>query len=675
MAKRSKKRKAAHEDASPPSRPRVKASQPRSISGYLTSPYAIALFLAVVTFLVYWPSLSSDFVYDARLEILSEGFITSLSNLPAVLSMKVMSMHLVLGTRPGHLLYLMLIAAVSGKEPFGYHLCSNLLHAANVALLFVLLVRLTKLELGSTEGQSPRILMAISAVTLIFALHPLSVEAVAAVNYSSDLLVTLFTLLALLTAMEFKPENSRSVFRIGAIGTLCAFAAVTCKESGLAVCGLLIVYWFLYRRREAIKPWLCFLGAATAVTLAFLVARFLLAPTASAHPLPYLGGSFSQVFVVQPRYWVFMMGKLIWPLNLSADYTPENLSGVTTPVAFVVLALVLLLQGWLATRSRLGALGVAIYWLGLLTVSNFIPIFRTLADRFYYLPLVGVAMQLLALIFLTLKSRSGYWAAMIPSLLALIPFAFLTISREAVFANENALWTDTLRVSPDSSTAHLNYGTALAVEGKVDEAMVHFQKGVDLSPNNAQAHDDLGHAFLVDGRIDEAIVQFQTALGDNANFPEAHFNLGYALLQKGRVDEAIAQFQQGEKLAPESALGHYNLANGFRQQGRLDEAISEYQKALELDPSYAQANNNLGTIFSQKGQVDDAIAQFQRALAINPVYPQALINLGNSLLQKGRASEAIADYQELLRLNPNDADAQKNLARAEAMAQQAGNSK
>ena len=102
----------------------------------------LPLLLAVVAFLTYWPSLDSDFIYDARYEIFDEGFITNLANLPAVLSLKVLGMNILLGDRPGQILYLMLNAALWGKEPWGYHLSSNLLHAANVALLFVFLRRL-----------------------------------------------------------------------------------------------------------------------------------------------------------------------------------------------------------------------------------------------------------------------------------------------------------------------------------------------------------------------------------------------------------------------------------------------------------------------------------------------------------------------------------------------------
>jgi len=69
--------------------------------------------------LAYCPSLQSDFVCDARLEILKESFITNLANFPKVLSLHVLGMNLMLGDRPGQLLYLMLIAATCGQEPFG----------------------------------------------------------------------------------------------------------------------------------------------------------------------------------------------------------------------------------------------------------------------------------------------------------------------------------------------------------------------------------------------------------------------------------------------------------------------------------------------------------------------------------------------------------------------------
>lgn len=478
--------------------------------------------LAAATFLVYGPSLKSDFVYDARQEILEEGFITSWSNLPAVVSLQVLETNLMLGDRPGTLLYLMLIAAICGQEPFGYHLGSNLLHAANVVLLFGLLLRLIKPELaGQTRSTVLKVQLAAAAAALLFALHPIAAEPVAAVCYSSDLLVTFFTLLALLSVTAFRPNNLPIALGTGGVCTLCAFAAVTCKESGAAVAPLLVAYWFLFRRGEAKIPWLLLFIAATSVTGIFLTARFFYATSSGQVASSYFGGSFLRVFLIQPRIWVFMLGELAWPTRLSADYTPDRLSGISTLLALIILTGVGWFQVWLWRRSRLGALGIAIYWLGLATVSNFIPLVRPMADRFYYLPLAGVAMQLLALLVMASRSRWGLGACL-PLIGLFLPLTFLTLKREAVFTNEFSLWSDTIQASPRSSTAYTGLGNVLFEKGQLDEAMAAYEKAVEINPNQAKAHYYLGMVFAKKERWDEAIAQFQWTLQIKPDYTEAH---------------------------------------------------------------------------------------------------------------------------------------------------------
>ena len=617
--------------------------------------------LAVVAFLAYLPSLQSDFVYDARLEILQEGFVTSLANLPAILSLKVLGSYLMGGFRPGEQLYLMLNAAVWGKEPFGFHLGSNLLHAANVALLFVLLRRFVATELtAKPRNEARKVLVALMAVTLLFALHPLAVESVAEVSYSSCLLVTFFTLLALIAATAFRPEDLREAGIIGSLGTLAVFAAVTCKESGLTAVLLLIAYRILFRRHEANGPWLLFLGASMAVTAAFLAARFLLAPP-GRDTYTYLGGSFSQVFLIQPRLWVFMMGKLVWPTQLSADYTLENANGISTPLALVTLTVVVLLQGWLATRSRIGAMGVAFYWLGLVTVSNFVPLYRIVADRFYYLPLAGVSMQLLALLLLVLEHPRGFWTAVGLLFASTLPLTLLTLERQKVFKDESSLWSDTLRVSPFSWTARDNLGVAFLQKGEVDEAITQYQQALDVNPTYDKARNNLGFALLQKGAVDPAVAQFQKALAINPNYAEAHNNLGNALMQKGQGDEALSEYQKALALNPNYADAHYNLGQALWQMKRTDEATTEFRRTLEINPDHADAHNSLGIALAQKGEMDEAIVEYQAALEIDPNHYTACYNLGNALWLKGRRDEALAQLQKAVEINSNFAEGYNNL--------------
>ena len=188
-------------------------------------------------------------------------------------------------------------------------------------------------------------------------------------------------------------------------------------------------------------------------------------------------------------------------------------------------------------------MGVAIYWLGLATVSNFLPLYKILADRFYYLPLAGAALQLLAFFLIILRWRFGFWLAISAVALALVPLTFVTLARETVFANGFLLWSDTIRVSPFSSLAEYNLGDELAHRGQLDEAIVHYHRALVLSPNHGLAHNNLGTALLFKGQLDEAMVQFKTALKIDPYNAQAHNNLGIVLAQKGLLDQAITEFK------------------------------------------------------------------------------------------------------------------------------------
>ena len=662
MAKRSTKKKAAPQKQAP-------AELAQKIPPSQASTWWLPLLLAAIAFTLYAPSLWSEFVYDDRAEILEEGFITNISNLWAVLSLKVLGMKLILGPRPGTMLYLMLIATVSGTNPFGYHLCSNLLHAANVALLFVLAIRLAKMEWpGLTAVSLRRVQLAAAVAVLLFAAHPVAVEAVAAVNYCSDLLVAFFTLLALLAATAFRPGQARDNVLLVAGATLCAFAAVTCKESGIAAALLPIVYWFLFRRREPIRPWLLFLAAPIAATLAFLSLRFANVPHALDQP-DYLGGTFLAVLWPQSKFWVFMLGKLVWPLGLSAGYGLEDVINFPLPLALAILFAVLALQTWLATKSRIGALGIAMFWIGLATVSNFVPLYCLVADRYYYLPLAGLALQLLALTGFLLKSSDGFWAILIPCLVLLFPLTILTITRQNVFATEYSLWSETAAVNPLNSVAHMNLANALQRMNRLDEAQTQFGLALQIQPKYAEAAYDLGNLLLQKGQLDDAIACYEKSVQAKPSFLLAHHNLGTAYAQRGDADNAIVQFQQALDLNPDYAPAQDGLGQALLDKGRLDEAILHAKRAVELTPTSISFMNNLAVALAKAGRLDEAIVIYRQALQLDASYYQIHNNLGDALLNQGHTADAIAEFQQALRLNPNFTLAQTNLAKAQAQLQ------
>jgi tetratricopeptide (TPR) repeat protein len=204
-------------------------------------------------------------------------------------------------------------------------------------------------------------------------------------------------------------------------------------------------------------------------------------------------------------------------------------------------------------------------------------------------------------------------------------------------------------------------GNALLNQGRVDEALEHFQKALALDPQSANAHGGLGNALFQKGRMDEAIVEYQKALAIKPNFAEAHNNLGYCFLQIGRMDEAIIQYHEALVLQPKSADACERFGDALFQKGHMDEAIIQYQKALEIKPDFAEAHNNLGYSLLQIGRVDEAIVHYRKAIELQPRFVQAYNNLGNAFRQKRMAAEAMACFQKAIELQPQFIPALKNL--------------
>jgi tetratricopeptide (TPR) repeat protein len=117
----------------------------------------------------------------------------------------------------------------------------------------------------------------------------------------------------------------------------------------------------------------------------------------------------------------------------------------------------------------------------------------------------------------------------------------------------------------------------------------------------AEAQRQLGNVLSQKGRVDEAIVLFEKALAIQPDNAQAHNSLGVALLKKGMVDAAIPHFRKVLASDSRVPMAHYNLANALLYQGQLDEAVHLYQKALAIRPDYADAHNTSATPCSERG--------------------------------------------------------------------------
>jgi len=285
------------------------------------------------------------------------------------------------------------------------------------------------------------------------------------------------------------------------------------------------------------------------------------------------------------------------------------------------------------------------------------------ADRYTYLPQIGLYVLLTwaaADLCAGWRHRRGVLGG--GAMIILVALLFCARAQTAYWRNSELLWTHTLACTSDNSVAHNDLGNALLQKGSVDEAIVHYQKALQIDPDYVDACYNLGNALLQKGAVDEAIAHYQKALQINPDYAKACNNLGNVLVQKGSVNEAIIHFQKALQIKPDFAEAHDNLGNALLRKGKVDEAIVHFQKALQIEPDFAEPCNNLGIALAQKGQVAEAIAHFQRALQIKPDFAEAHNNLDTALRKMGNVAEAITHLQKILQIQPDSPEILNNLA-------------
>ena len=160
---------------------------------------------------------------------------------------------------------------------------------------------------------------------------------------------------------------------------------------------------------------------------------------------------------------------------------------------------------------------------------------QSMADRYTYLPLIGVFIMLAwGAADLRPRSRTGRLVLTLGAALVLGACLAATRFQLKYWQNSVALFRHALEVTTDNWLAHNNLGTALADQGKVDEGAEHFRAASRSIPPATTLATILGVSSPSGGNADEAKAQIEAVLRRNPRHAGAHRNLGYVLFAEGR---------------------------------------------------------------------------------------------------------------------------------------------
>jgi tetratricopeptide (TPR) repeat protein len=503
----------------PKSRPR-QIFRPRTLLWCLT--------LAAATLALFLPALDDGFVFDDRRYILEntllqQGF-TRQGLYFSFFGAYESNWHPV--TWLSHTADI----ALFGLNPAPHHAVNILLHAANAALLAGLMCRWT----GA--------LWASLLAAALFALHPLRVESVAWISERKDLLCGFFWLLAMHAhcGLARRPGLRRSVLLAAtvALALLSKPMAVT-----LPLALLLADFWPLGRLR--FHPRTAILEKVPLLTLSLLTGLMTLNAQRSggalrsfeAYPLP---GRFANALISLGLY----LKKAFLPLDLAVFY-PYRRHEPGEPQVLLAAAVILAVSACsLALRRRAPWLAMGWCWylitvapvLGLVQVGD-----QALADRYTYLPLIGVSIALV-------WGGATWWARSPrarPALgaaaaVAVLVCAALTFRELAYWDNPEKLFRRAMAVSPGNWKAQMLLGLTLEDQGRAAEAEAHYRAALAVNPRSPEARFNLGALLFEQGRAEEALPHLRESLATNPVDPVAREYYESALSRFIRDRESAA---------------------------------------------------------------------------------------------------------------------------------------
>jgi hypothetical protein len=515
-----------------------------------------------------------------------------------------------------------------GPNPAGYHWVNFALHAANMALAYLL---------GWLLFQEAWPAFALAA---LWGLHPVLTESVTNVAGRADLLAAFGVLAGLLC---YIPGVAAAGWRRAAwlLALLAAAAiAVFSKESGVVLVAVMLAYDLAFSTRNSWRARVPgYLAAALPMAAFFALRSRALAQVSS------LVISYGDNPLLETGFWtarltaVKVLGKylwlLLWPAHLSADYSYNQVpvfgwrlaswEDAKTAIALLVWLAVVAAALFAWRRARAVFFSVAFFLVAVAPVSNFfVPIGSILAERFLYLPSLGFA-GCLAWLARAAHRRAPCRAVPAALALACLALGARTYARNFDWQDERSLWTSAAQVAAASYKAHENLAQVLLAQPQPDFAAAtrEVEKSLAIlaplpdSRSLSSVYATAGLCYRTQGDLFKALAvllrgrdidrQWNQAVQQRNHLdgksiaavgtPSLYLELGRVYVALGQPEKALEALQYGRSLDPQPAFFD-ELSHAYHAMGEAEPAILSLLEGLNVDGS-------------QSGMVSEAVQLYQ----------------------------------------------------------------
>ena len=534
----------------------------------------VCILLAAVTLAVYWQVRHFDFVFD------DVAYVTENNHLRSGITAE--SVRWAFSTKyfglwnPLIWLSLMLDYQLYGLHPGAYHMTNLILHILTTLLLFSLFHRMTGALWKS------------AFVAAFFALHPLHVESVAWIAERKDVLSAFFWMLTLYLYAYYAENPSAKKYLLVLLAFVCALMSKPMVVT-LPVVMILLDYWPL-KRFESNKnnPWLwqlkekwpLFVLSAVLVTIIFY------APGETETLLKTF--PLSDRLANAPVAFMTYLAKTFWPYGLAILY-PFNADIPAWQVLGAVLIILAMTVFTLLKIRHLPFLFAGWFWfaitiapvLGIIQISLSTP--YAMADRYHYLPSIGIAVIIAWGLPHLFAHRNALKKILFSAgIIFIVSMSILTWKQCSRWFNTVTLFSHTLKITENNYVAHNNLGLTLYKAGRINDAILHYNKAIAIKPDYAIAYNNRGNVYSQLKRHSNALEDLNEAIRLRPDLADAYNNRGSVYFRMQDYKKSIKDFNEAIRLKPSFSFAYQNLGLAYLKQDNEDIACINLRQACSM---------------------------------------------------------------------------------------------
>ena len=490
---------------------------------------------------------------------------------------------------------------------------------------------------------------------------------------------------------------------------------VFCKESGVVVLGVVMLYDFLYRIQQKHPHWLINLLSnlrefalqgyvvLAAPILAMCYARAWVFQHLRPPELPWVDNPMAMpsvgfwtarltaIKVVGRYFWL-----LLWPRWLSCDYSYNQIPIVNwhfstwedwqTIVALASVVIVLLVAIRNYHRNKPLFFFVFLFFGSFLPSSNLIPnptfgqslsdknswcIGSIMAERFMYTPLIGfagcavLAVQAICRRFVP-QSDAAAWVPRAALSLIVVAYGIRAFNRNYDWEDDVRLWTSAVQVCPNSFKTHKSLAFALYErdpEGKnsIDRIIAEAEKARDVTDKAQIVLLHLGAYYRLKGDLCA-----QHGTNEDGATPAAEsmpwYQKSVDALQKAvpldkefNDDNRRKELNRGRSPDQIPDIGnheiYWNLGISYMRMSQYQPALDAYLSMRHLEPTNPDAYLSIASVYLASGHAEDAVIPLVQALLLDSGRTQAMQLLVEIYRQIDHEGCAVIMLQGQPRLN------------------------